>query len=270
MHKIAYILAGLGLLLAACEPYQAEDISLPAAPSAEFSFSPMPDDPNRLVVTDNSGEGFVRLWDFGNGSNSSAEVDTVFYPLAGEYTITLAVSGQGGTSVAEQTVTIEQDAALSCDSTLTNLLGGCTSADSKTWVFSLESGAISIGPEPLSSQYFSSSENGLVPEQYNDSWTFNFEGSGFLYENEGLTVDPAQDYEAVPYTPPADATWRIEPEAGFGGSPRLTLSPEESFLGVKDSGPVYDLHEVTEDRMVLVGQLRSDPNVYFTLYFVAQ
>lgn len=268
MQKLAYILLLSLLGLAACEPYQVADVTLPAEPVARFNFEATPDDANRIVVTDQSDEGFVRLWDFDNGRTSTLATDTVFYPLAGEYTVSLTLSGRGGTARAEQTVVIEEDAALDCDSTSLLLAGGCAPGDSAAWVFSQEAAAIGIGPNELSIAWFSSPPSSLQPEQYDDSWVFAFTGSRHQYYNNGLTVDPAAGFEPVPFDPPTDVNYTLSVGTGYEGTDQIIL-PAESFIGVKNSGPVYDIIELTEDRMVLLSQ-QTDGDGWFTQIFVRQ
>ncbi len=273
-NNISYfILTSLLTLLVACEPYQVADVALPTAPTADFSMEVVPDNPNQIVVTDQSSGNFSRVWDFGNGGVSTLPSDTAFYSLKGEYTITLAVAGDGGTGVTTRTVTIEEDAAVACDSTTLLLAGGCGADDSKTWIWAQDAGAVSVGPTPTSSEWYGSPEAGLVSEQYDDSWTFAFSGTDFVYENNGQSVNPYNGYVAEDFTPPA-GTWRIEAGAGIDGTDRMTISDEDLFLGVMDSGPVYDIFELTEDRLVLVSPIMQEDGTpgqgYFTLYFVAQ
>ncbi|HNL40179.1 MAG TPA: hypothetical protein PKH43_13610, partial [Saprospiraceae bacterium] len=121
--KFLPVIALTGMLMAACAPERDDDIQLPPAPGApSFSVAFLPNDPNRVVITDLSEGNFQRLWDLpgGNPKSSTKAVDTVQYAKAGEYVITLYVSKSdgSGTSSATQKVTIDADAALDCNSKL--------------------------------------------------------------------------------------------------------------------------------------------------------
>jgi PKD repeat protein len=255
----------LGLLaLAACEPYQVDDVALGDAPTAAFSYTFL--DSNQVVVSDESTGGFVRLWDFGNEKNSTQAVDTVLYLSQGTFTIRLTVSGQGGNASSEQSVNILRDAPTVCDEISELLTNGCGEADSAAWVFTQEAGAVGIGPTELSVEFFSSGAGTLQPEQYDDQWVFSFVGSRHQYYNNGETIDPAQGFEPVAFTPPTDIVYTLSPGTGYQGTTQIIL-PEGSFIGVKNSGPVYDIIEISEDRMVLLSQ-QTDGTGWFTQVFV--
>ena len=249
-----FLYALLALVVASCAPFQEEDITidpLPGPPS--FSVTPDPDNPNRIIVADQSSGTFDLVWEFPGGtpSTSTLRVDTILYTQAGNYEITLHTSaeGGGGTSSSTQVVNIENDIELECDDLLTLLTGGCAE-EGKKWVFSNEAGAIAVGPDPYSAEWFSSPASGLVPEQYDDSYTFFFEGSIMLYENNELTVDPCAGFEALPYETDPNLAYTLIPGGGLSGEDRIQL-PEGHFIGTRDSGPTYDIVEITEDRMVL-------------------
>ncbi len=277
MQQLSYILFAIGLLLAACDPYQVDDVELPAPAdgSTSFSWSYVPGDSNQIALDASGIENNV-LWAFPSGASkpsSTRAVDTVTFSLQGEYEIVLYVAAQGGTAIAREMVAITQDKAIECDSTTLLLTGGCGTQDSKTWIWSQAANAISVGPVPVSTEWFGSPEEGLEAAQYDDAWTFAFDGADFVYDNNGQSINPYAGYQAQDFTPPA-GTWRIEAGAGFEGADQIVLSDEDLFLGVMDSGPVYDIIELTEDRLVLLSpimQANGTPGQgYFTLYFVAQ
>ena len=150
----------LAILIAAvgCQPIEEEGIDLPGAPSASFEWeylyvdtaaTPYVDS-NRVVFTSLAGDGFLHFWDFGNNLTSNAVQDTTFYPQSGDYAVTYSVYGAGGSGVATQTVPIANTVELPCEGTLA-LLTGCD--NQKTWIFSGEAGAISVGPQPGSSEW---------------------------------------------------------------------------------------------------------------------
>ena len=265
----------LGILITSltfsCAPYEKEGIDLPDAPSASFSWEYLEGDENRVVFQSNSEDSFIHFWNFGNGQTSTQTTDTIFYPQAGLYEVTYSVSNAGGMGTASDELNIAITVELPCEGTLA-LLTGC--AEGKTWVISQEAGAIAVGPNPYSVEWYSSPASGLIPEQYDDVYSFSAEGD-FTYENNELTVDPYNGFEALPYTVPSDMTYLLSPGTGTSGEDQIILSTC-IFMGVLNSGPVYDIVEITEDRMVLHadeigGDCSHGPEqVFFTLIFTAQ
>lgn len=261
------------LFLAACDPSIDEDIMIPALPEApSIAIEVSSDDPNKIIIKDVSDGFFARVWDLPGGTpeNSVLEQDTVLFRKAGTYTITLhaAKEGGGGTSSSSQTINIEEDAILDCSEEITFLTGGCDNLQGKCWTFSQIGGAVSVGPEPGSSEWFSSRESGLEPAQYDDSFCFNFTGSSFQYRNNGQTIDPFNGYAPVDYDPPTDLTYFLEAGGGESGQTRIIL-PEGAFMGVWDSGPLYDIVLLSEDELVVRSQIVGSDG-WFDLYFVAR
>lgn len=150
----------------------------------------------------------------------------------------------------------------------------------QTWKFSSEAGAIAIGPEPGSTEWYASPEGGLVDFQYDDRWTFT-PGGTMYYNNNGGTMNPFDGYvETVMSVEPT--TYSYDP-AGFLSLPSITIDPlivdggQEicGWVGTWDSGPEYAIVELTETTLVLsVLQQGGDcinpvGSGYFTLKFEA-
>ncbi len=253
MKQIIFLLVLVGFV--SCQPWMEPDVELGPAPVASIQFTPLPGDPNRIVFTDASDGSFTRNWSFGNGAFSSQQVDTAYFAFAGEYVVTLSVAGRGGSSAASQTIVIAQNDPNACSNlTLVNLAGGCFPGDSGVWIFSQEAGAISVGPTELATDWYTSPAGGLVSEQYDDSWVFYIEDNHFQYFNSGLTVDPYQGYQALPFDAPTDAIWTLSPGTGYQGADQIIL-PAGSFIGTMDSGPVYDIISISEDSLTVMGPL---------------
>lgn len=269
MKKYSWIIGILVVGLMACEPFEEDGIDLPAPPNAAFQWSFLPGDQNRVVVESSDGDGFIHFWDFGNGLTSTEKRDTIFYPVMGDYEITYSVSNAGGMGTSSQTVSIDQTVEIPCEG-LFELLTGCD--NQKSWIFTTAAGAIEVGPDPYSTEWFSSPVDGLVPEQYDDSYEFHFDGT-FVYNNNLLTIDPWNGFVAVEYTPPSDMTWIFSEGTGTTGEDQIIL-PFCSFMGVWNSGNVYDIVELTETTLTLHSTLtNSDCSVgegFFTVRFVAQ
>ena len=274
----------LAILIAAvgCQPIEDEGIDLPGAPSASFEWeylyvdtaaAPYVDS-NRVVFTSLAGDGFLHFWDFGNNLTSNALQDTTFYPQSGDYEVTYSVYGAGGSGVATQTVPIANTVELPCEGTLA-LLTGCD--NQKTWIFSGEAGAISVGPQPGSSEWYSSPLAGLVPEQYDDSYQFTTDGE-YFYDNNGGTVNPYEGYVVTELAVPDTLSYLLNPGAGLNGEDQIRLLPDDTgfcwFMGVWDCGPTFDIIEITEDRLVVMAPIQNgdctNGDGYFTLIFAAQ
>ena len=265
-----------------CQPTVDEGIDLPGSPSASFDWdylyvdtAAVPYvDSNRVVFTSLAGDGFLHFWDFGNGLTSNEIQDTAFYPQAGDYEATYSVYSAGGSGTATATVPVANTVELPCEGTLA-LLTGCD--NQKTWIFSGEAGAISVGPTPGSTEWYSSPLAGLVPEQYDDSYTFTTEGN-YGYNNNGGTINPFEGYVVNELVVPDTLNYLLNEGAGINGEDQILLLPDNDgfcwFMGVWDCGPSYDILELTEDRLVVMAPLMNgdctNGEGYFTLIFAAQ
>ncbi|MBC7775174.1 MAG: hypothetical protein H7246_07015 [Phycisphaerae bacterium] len=259
MKNILPLLAFL-LALAACAPFEENDVDLPAQPEAPiFSLEFLNGDSNRVIVTNLSTGFFDHTFDFPGGipAKSKRAVDTVFYTQAGDFVVTLyaAAEGGGGVSSTSKIVHIYKDAKAPCDP-LASLLTGSCEAPGRCWTFTHAAEAVRVGPTPGSKEWYKSPVNGLQTAQYDDQFCFYFEGAKFEYKNNGFSVDPWNQYAAVPYTPAANQTWFISKGSGDGGKDQIVL-PAGAFIGTWDSGPVYDIVSLTETEMVLRSPIRK-------------
>ncbi|MDA0912970.1 MAG: PKD domain-containing protein [Bacteroidetes bacterium] len=269
-------------LITGCKPYEQEGIELPGAPSASFSWNFIDAvdslgqvigvDSNRVALIADPVDGaFLHLWDFGNGQTSDQTADTAYYPQEGDYTITYSVHTAGGMGTASATVNIAQTLELPCEGNLA-LLTGCE--NQKTWKFSDEIGAISVGPDPYSTEWYSSPPGGLESFQFDDRYQFTEDGI-YVYNNNGSTMNPFEGYveTEVAIDP---TTYFMSEGTGTSGEDQINLSAFSEtlcgFMGVWDSGPVYDILELTEDRLVIHGPIQTgdcqQSAGWFTLIFV--
>lgn len=285
MKKLTYLFILSILAFAACEPYQDADIDLGTPPaSPEFSVEMMAGDSNTFIVKDLSNGNFTRVWNFGTNADgqtplkrtSTLAIDTVTYLKAGTYTITLYVSASNGsgTSQNSKTISVANDAVTGCSGTVALLTGDCLPAG-RCWTFSQVAGAVTVGPAPGDGSWYASPAAGLVADQYDDSFCFFLDGNEFQYNNNGLTVNPFDGYQAQTFNYPSDLTWTFSPGTGDGGKDQIILAPG-LFMGVRDSGPTLDIVSISETQLVvrapivnIDGTLNSN-NGWFELYFVAQ
>lgn len=275
-NKSLLFIALAGMLIAGCAPERDDDIQLPPAPGApQFGVAFLPNDPNRVVITDLSEGNFQRLWDLpgGNPKTSTKAVDTVQYAKAGEYVITLYVSKDNGsgTPSASQKVTIDADAALDCNSKLA-LLTGC-GPEGRCWTFSHAAGAVKVGPSYDDYSWYTSPDGGLQAEQYDDGFCFTFDGLLYENRNNGASVDPWAGYTPKPYAPGISSFVFLE-GAGTAGRDQIVL-PDDQFMGVWDSDNVLDIVTLTETELVVRARQRAQNGTplaqgWFELHFVRQ
>jgi len=273
-HKyFSLLLLAAIILLAACDPSIEDDLVIPGLPaSPAMSIEVSPDNPNLIIVKDLSQNFFSRVWDLPGGTpeTSTLAIDTILYQKAGNYEIALhaAAVGGGGTAIAKENIFIEEDAVLDCSEEVVFLTGGCDNPTGKCWTFSRVAGAVTVGPDPGSSEWFSSPESGLQNEQYDDSFCFTFEGSSFQYDNNGQTVDPFNGFAPVDFDPPTDLTYFLQEGGGGNGETRIVL-PEGAFMGVWNSGPLYDIIQLTDNELVVRSRI-TDADGWFDLYFISR
>lgn len=274
--KITKILMALLVLGLFTQCQEDEDFSLDGAlpEKPAFTLEAVPDDPNRFVYTDLSDGNFTRLWEFGENAQPKTSVsqkDTVLFKKKGMYTVRLHISASdgSGTAFSEETITIAEDAALGCTEILASLTNDCAS---KCWRMSDAAGSVSVGPTPFSSEWFSSSELELT--QLDDVWCFDAESFIYDYQNNGSSFSACQGYiedENYPFI--SGISFEFIEGGGEGGLDRIVLTDEAAWMGVEDSGPIYDISEVSSTKLVLLAPIKpcdgAASNGFFTLIFEA-
>ncbi|HKI44577.1 MAG TPA: PKD domain-containing protein [Balneolales bacterium] len=99
------LIAVMGLSIAACSD-NSSNYKLGPLPTASFTATPLASNPNKVVVKSTTNGAFMWSWDFGNGTSSKSEADTVTYIYKGTYTIKLTVFSQGGSASTTKDVTM--------------------------------------------------------------------------------------------------------------------------------------------------------------------
>jgi len=170
------------------------------APPEAPQFTMDQSDPNNIVFSVTSATGFMVNWDFGNGTLSQKMVDTVYYPFADNYTVSLAASGKGGATVTKKDVVIAQtDPEICANPYYQYLTGGC-GVPSKTWMVLNADSAFGNGPPSAKdtlgngtssysdkiSFWWTSSKVGIPPlpdpRTVDDEYIFQLKD--FVYKNE--------------------------------------------------------------------------------------
>ncbi len=251
MNKIIVFLLMMVTILS-CDPQSEKDITLgPLPASPDFAIAFVPNDSNRVVVTDVSTDNFSRLWiTGGNPTTSKLQSDTIYFPKKGEYSITLNISQTGGNGTASNTkkVIITKDAQTPCSGAVGLLTGEC-GPGGKCWKFSQVGGAITVGPTYGSGEWFKSPAGGLVPSQYDDRYCFTFDGSNFDYKNQGMTVNPFNGYVDEPFTP-LTGPYTFSAGTGQNGADQIILNKGQ-FMGTRDSYFELDIVKLTETELII-------------------
>ncbi len=275
INKI-YFFAIFSMFVMACEPDRDDDFQLgPGPDDPQMSVQFLEGDSNRVVIRDLTAGSFQRLWDLPGATpkTSSAATDTVLYTDAGEFTITLFVSkaGGSGTTSVSQKITIVKDAPLPCTPKLELLSGGCGAAG-KCWTWTTAGGAVKVGPTNGDFSWYTSPQGGLQDAQYDDKFCFYFQGSGYLNDNNGQSVNPWNGYMPEDYDGGLSEFIFLE-GTGTGGLDQIIIENDQ-FMGVWDMDNVMDVMILTESELVLRARIRGQDGTpaaegWFELTFVA-
>ncbi|RYZ23125.1 MAG: hypothetical protein EOO16_06325 [Chitinophagaceae bacterium] len=207
MKKYSLYTAPVAVALAACLGIAAckYDVKeLAPAPTADFTITPLPTLSNyyRVEIT-GAGNASQYQWETTNNQTpprrtksalSTKTVDTLFFPLRGDYTVSLVAYGPGGSKVVSKALNVPQDVPLK------QVLTGNSS---KTWVLEQPGGGALWVGDPGGAQWWSNGAGDVTaPDRtclFNDEYTFKMDGS-FLFDDKGdMRVD---DEGGNPY--PAD------------------------------------------------------------------
>jgi PKD repeat protein len=140
-------------------------VTVAAAPVASFSMTPQSGTAGVTTFTfydESTGGVATRLWNFGDGATSTALVATHLYASAGQYTITLTVTGAGKTSSTSRTIAVGNgapvtptvSAAFDVSTQAPSIGQGITFSDRSTgnptrWAWSFGDGATSNDRDPV-------------------------------------------------------------------------------------------------------------------------
>lgn len=186
--------------------------SIAGAPVAAFTVAPPSGnaaETNFLFYDESSGTVTARLWQFGDGATSTASVTGHVYAASGQYTVTLTVSGPGGSSSISKKVTVSGalNALFSWSPTLP--------APNETVQFTDESGG---GPSSWQWSFGdgtqSTSQN--PAKRYGAMGTYNVT---LTVSRNGVSVSKSQPVtiaSSTPGTQPPVAAFDAVPQAGGG------------------------------------------------------
>ncbi len=259
MKKINAIFSTIGILallsmFTGCEPQMDSKPDIGAAPTESqlnFSITPQSGSDFNFVIENTSSVVGIPSFDLGNGSKSSDTKVVGYYPLPGEYTVSLTLVTKGGSATTKKKITqTKTDYSIFNDPKFVFLSGGTSAVNGKTWVLdSLAQGHMGVGPagstglswwsaNPLAKQ--------AVKVLYDDFLNFKINGFAATYTNHGKSYvkdfrknDPAYsnpvlndaDYQ-VDFTP-APGKWFIET---IGGKDYLSLTGTKPMFPIFDTG----------------------------------
>lgn len=152
-------------------------------PDASFTVTPVAGQVNKYLLSSTSTNSFRYDWDKGTGTYAAGkQVDTVYFPDKGTYTVRLLAYGQSGMDTASQVVNVAADdpAALTPFKILTN-------NSSRTWKLAPEAGALWIGPSDYSATWWANNLGDVTSRSclFNDEYTFSKAGNVFGYNSKG-------------------------------------------------------------------------------------
>lgn len=256
----------------ACQPDSFED-ELGALPDAAFTAVPLASNPNSVVFTNTSTNGFLQQWDFGNGVKSTDARDTIHFVSAGDYNVELTVFGQGGYKKITQKITIANDDP--CSNLTLNSLAGPCGTDGKIWVLKPGAGALVVGP-PDGTVWWSNDGAYVVDPGvtclFNDEWTFTRDGvmtydinGDFRVDEEGGSPWPGDigvglgchDISAIPanYQAWGDGTFQFEVTSanlkviGLGAHLGLYKVGENGTASTPDTEINYEILELSDTKL---------------------
>lgn len=235
------------------------------------------------------------LWDFGDGSTPSTEMNPVHtYVSFGDYSVKLTVKGDGGEYTTEKVINIE---ALTV---IDKLTGGVQALNGKTWVLSRVYNAGKDGAGPVMTEMpimRPSVDNVLemvgLGAEYDNEYTFFFDGrfkanvkngsalAGLIYGMATQTLNGAYSEDVglcqTAYESPAEATFLIkdselnvvaildptttetEPPIGnvkFTGKDWVSLS-KGAYFGILDF-PTLPIPEIPNPPQFIIKEISSD------------
>jgi hypothetical protein len=232
------------LIITGCK-YDVKDLQ--PKPVASFTVTPVAGVSNKYLLTATSQNAFRYDWDKASGAFATGkQVDTVYFPYMGTYTVRLQVFGQGGMDASSAQIVVAANDPAACAGTQ---LGFITSCTSKKWKLDPAAGAYKVGPGPNDGSWWSSGAGDVTGRscEFNDEYTFAFSAARtFTYDNKGdfygdgylgdnsHTCQPSSNYTA------AQAGWgsgtftyNFVPNAGVAGLGQLTVTGHGAHIGLQ-------------------------------------
>lgn len=260
------------LVIAGC---QQEEFELSETPISEadatFSVTQSTQGPNYYTFK-NESNGFIKSWDFGNGTSAKGNEVTGYFPFEGVYDITLTVFNAGGSTTSTQSLTIDATDPAICDvEVLQFLTGGCDAANGKTWVIAKDvKGHLGLGPAAGSvAEWYEAGPNEKDGGgMYDDEYTFILNQSVFDMETNGniyLRGDQASKFPGAFDAGVGDLSAPYDSRVGSysissdeAGAQFINLSAG-SFIGFYTGSNSYQIMSINENEMYIRQQDLGNP-----------
>jgi PKD repeat protein len=218
-----------------------------AAPGDTLPFVP------KVTFTNNSTDGFLYQWNFGDNSALSAVANPVHtYKVGGNYTVSLTSVGTNGSNSKSATVPVS-------DASSNPFFKNLTNGSFSEWTWSNDADAIKVLSPDGNDVYFSGTPAGC---QADDIYKFSADGS-FAYDANGSTFDVAAGYSCVGAK---DNASKFKVIAKSGSPTRIILNNPtvgRSFIGTTDlkEKDAYTVTTYGENNMTLRSVIENSGGV---------
>jgi hypothetical protein len=168
------------VLIASCE-YDVRELA--PRPVASFTVTPVAGAVNKFLLASTSTNTFRYDWDKAEGKYvQGKQVDTVYFPDKGAYTIKLLAYGHSGMDSSSQVVNVAND-----DPAAITPFKLLTGNSSKKWKLAPEAGALLIGPPDFSAVWWQNNVADVASRSclFNDEYTFTKTGNVMTFDSKG-------------------------------------------------------------------------------------
>jgi PKD repeat protein len=217
--------------------------------------------PVTVTFTDNSTNGFINQWEFGDGTTGTGKTVTHTYNQAGTYQVRLVESGRGGTGSTPQTAVVIPSL---CGNAGFSTLVNCQSNAAGARVFTYSNAEGAVKRLDASNNVISSSAaNSLTSCQADDQFTFSGTSASYTYESNGGTYASG----SCGASQSGNGSFVFKPTGGAAGLGQIVLSKTGSFIGeaVAVNNLTYDIIEASSTTLRLRGTLADGTKTEVTL-----
>ncbi|QKG55798.1 PKD domain-containing protein [Hymenobacter sp. BRD128] len=260
-NKAAWALLAGPLALSACSKNDKGSLQGPV-PAASFTSTVNSTQyPITVTFTDNSTDGFINQWDFGDGTTGTGQTVTHTYTQAGSYKVRLTESGRGGTNATPQTTVVIPSL---CGNAGFSALANCQSnvAGARVFTYSNDAGAVKH-LDASNNVTYSSPANSLTSCQADDQFTFSGTSASYTYESNGGTYAGG----TCGASQSSSGAFVYKPGGGVNGLGQIILQKAGTFIGepVAVTNLTYDIIEASSTVLRLRGTLADGTKTEVTL-----
>ena len=260
-NKGAWALLAGPMLLAGCSKNDKGSLSGPVPVASFTSTVNASQYPVTVTFTDNSTDGFINQWEFGDGTTGMGKTVTHTYTQAGSYQVRLTESGRGGTGTSPQATVVIPSL---CGNASFSALANCQNNAAGARVFTYSNAAGAVKRLDANNNVISSSAaNSLTSCQADDQFTFSGTSASYTYEANGNTFANGTCGASLP----GSSSFVFKPTGGASGLGQIVLSTDKSFIGepVPVTNLTYDIIEASSTILRLRGTLADGTKTEVTL-----